>query len=550
MPIEAALCSRDKLPARIEIEAPGALRDAVGKHRLPAAVVVRSEDLELFRECGGLFKDRRVKDDRKGLSALLLSQGGRIPFIEANLSSAGRLKQAIGKLLKNAASRDEAGIYVLGVSAEAFAALWRGAPSGDAPTDPALRGRGLSGLLRPLPGEDRLSRTFWGDSDAHHMVRQLILRAAPLGEPVLILGETGTGKGVVARAIHELGRPGKPFVEVNCAAIPSELLESELFGYMPGAFTSALKGGKAGQWELAKDGTLFLDEVGDLSLDHQTKILHTLQEPKIRRLGAVATIPVEARVVAATNRNLYGMVQAGKFREDLFYRLRQFVIFTPELRDDPHNLKLIAQEAWREIAKTEGRLPAEILDDLCRHRWPGNVRELRSVLSSLNTFFGSEGLRREHLNAVFQHFGLVAGYGQRESEADRPALLQVECLRKIHRSDEAIHACEQALKPVAEGYPLAASGRASLLRIRMEIQALMRNRLYFGSREAYESVARVEECLGHLLALPEDDTHALAQFWQGALAPQIQQAVARLFDELQRLLALSEPGPWRASSRS
>jgi DNA-binding NtrC family response regulator len=548
MPIEGALYSSDKLPVRIEIQAPGELRDAVGNHRLPAAVVVRAEDLELFRECHELFKDRRIKDGRKGLSALLLKQGSRIPCIEAAITSEGRLKQAIGRLLKNAASVDEAGIYVLGVSGRAFQEVWSGICPENSTAGSALRGRGLSTLLKPLPGEDRLSRTFWGDSDEHHMVRQLILRAAPLDEPVLILGETGTGKGVVARAIHELGRPGKPFVEVNCAAIPTELFESELFGYMPGAFTSALKGGKAGQWELAKDGTLFLDEVGDLTLDHQTKILHTLQDHKIRRLGAVATLTTPARVIAATNRNLYGMVQAGKFREDLYYRLRQFVIVTPELRDDPHNLKLIAQELWQDIAKANNRLPSEILDDLCRHRWPGNVRELRSVLSCLNTFFGATDLRREHLNAVFQHFGLVAGYGRRDNDADQPALLQVECLRKIQQADDALHACEQALKPLAQGLRLISSSRAALLRTRIEIKALMRNRLYFGSREAYESVSRVEESLEQLLAIPEDDTRALAQFYENTLAPQIERAVSQLFDEMQSLLELTDLRPRKVPS--
>ena len=159
------------------------------------------------------------------------------------------------------------------------------------------------------------------------------------------------------------------------------------------------------------------------------------------------------------------------------------MIITPELRDDPHNLELIAQEVWQEITKTDGRLPKEILEDLCRHRWPGNVRELRSVLSSLNNFFGTKELKREHLSAVFQHFGLVAGYGQPESESGEPGLLQWECLRKIHQVDEAIHACEQVLKPLTDGVALSLSARDSLARIDQEMQSLMGNRLYFGSQE-------------------------------------------------------------------
>jgi DNA-binding NtrC family response regulator len=502
---------------------------------MPSAVVVRAADLGLFGECVELFKDRHQKDGRKGLSALLLGQGDRIPFIDTDFVSDGRLRQGIDALLDNAEEAGEFGIYVLGVNEAVFRDIWRNAVPEDESMQTGSPEKPLLQLLRPLPGEAQLARTFWGDSEDYHLVRQLILRAAEIDDPVLVLGETGTGKGVVARAIHDLGRRDKPFVEVNCAAIPSDLFESELFGYVPGAFTSALKTGKAGLWELARDGTLFLDEVGDLRPDHQAKILHTLQIPKIRRLGAEHTTNVSARVIAATNRNLWSMVESGEFREDLYYRLRNFVIFTPDLKDDAHNLELIAQEVWREITKSNARLPGEILDDLCRHRWPGNVRELRSVLSSLKNLFGTSDLKREHLNAVFQHFGLVAGYGLRDAEPEDSAVLQVECLKKIRRADDAIHACEQELKPLADGLPLSGVARDSLVRLRVEMQALMRNRLYFGSQETYQSVQSVEENLGRLLSISPPDPPALARFWRTTLAPDIQRAVAQLFRELQKL---------------
>jgi DNA-binding NtrC family response regulator len=535
MPIQGTLFSRDKSPVRFQIDAPAALREAVGKGRLPAAFVVRAEELALFGDCDALFKDRHQKDGRKALSTLLLRQGQRIPFIAADFTSGARLKQGIDALLEKANEVGELGIYLLGVSGEIFQQAWSGAISEDESFLPVSLQNPLGRLLTPLPGEALLSQSFWGASEAYHLVKQLVLRAAPIKDPVLILGETGTGKGLVARAIHDLGRAGKPFVEVNCGAIPSELFESELFGYVPGAFTGALKSGKEGQWELAKDGTLFLDEIGDLSLDHQAKILHTLQVPKIRRLGAVKTTDVFARVIAATNRSLYGMVQAGSFRADLYYRLRQFVIITPELSEDPRSLISIAQELWKQITKSNSGLPKEILDDLCRHRWPGNMRELRSVLSSLNNFFGTADLKREHLNAVFQHFGLVAGYGRHEAAAGKPSLLQVECLKKIRRADDAIHACEQELKPLADGMGLPAAARESLARLRVEMLALMRNRLYFGSQQTYQSVSRVEENLGLFLAIPPEDARGLFRFWQKTLAPEIQQAVVQLFAELQKL---------------
>ncbi len=191
-----------------------------------------------------------------------------------------------------------------------------------------------------------------------------------------------------------------------------------------------------------------------MRLDHQAKILTTLQNSKIWRLGAEKSTKVLARVIAATNRNLRSMVESGEFREDLYYRLRQFLIYTPDLREDPRNLELIAQQVWQEITKSTARLPKEILDDLCRHRWPGNVRELRSVLGSLKNFFGTSDLKREHLNAVFQHFGLVAGYERRDDDSEEPAVLRVECLKKIRRADDAIQACEQELKPLTDGRSL------------------------------------------------------------------------------------------------
>ena len=536
MPIRGVVFSLSRPPVRIEVDSPGKLRAAAGKKHLPVALVMSTEDLSLLAQCAELFVNRRQKDTRKGLSRILLGQHDRIPYLYAPFTSEGRMRQSVEVLLRNSEKSAAHGIYILGVDGRLFAKVWKGALECEALT-PKVRARTeLSSLLPELPGEEWVSQRFWGESEACHLVRQLILRAAPIDDPVLILGETGTGKGVAANAIHELGRPGKPFVTVNCAAIPDDLFESEVFGYEPGSFSGALKTGKVGLWELARDGTLFLDEIGDLRLDHQTKILHTLQTGIIRRLGGVRDTRVSARVIAATNRNLYSMVQTGRFRDDLYYRLRQFVIITPDLRDDPHNLMLIAQQLWHEITRTDVQLPKEILEELVRHRWPGNIRELRSVLSSLNNFFGTGDLRREHLSAVFQHFGLVAGYGQRRPGAGERGTPQLECLKNLRRADDAIRACEQVLKPVADGRTLSPQLRDSLTRIRVEMRTLLRNRLCFGSPETWRAVSRVEEDLGRMLDLPMDDGRATARFQRTMLAPDIDRAVSRLFDENQRML--------------
>ena len=542
MPIRGVAFSLSQPPVRIDVDSPGKLRGAVGKKHLPATVVVGAKDLALLGQCAELFMNRRQKDARKGLSRILLGQRDRIPYLDAPFTSAGRMRQSIEALLRNAEQSAEYGIFVLGLEGRLFEQVWKGAADGESPTARAGSSTELSSLLPELPGEEWVSKRFWGESEACHLVRQLILRAAPIDDPVLILGETGTGKGVAAEVIHDLGRRGKPLVTVNCAAIPDELFESEVFGYEPGAFSGALKAGKVGLWELARDGTLFLDEVGDLRLDHQTKILHTLQTGIIRRLGSVRDIRVLARVIAATNRNLYSMVETGKFRDDLYYRLRQFVIITPDLRDDAQNLILIAQQLWHEITKSDVRLPREILEELGRHRWPGNIRELRSVLSSLNNFFGSKDVRREHLSAVFQHFGLVAGYGQRQPGAGEPGGLQLECLKNLRRADDAIRACEQALKPVAKGGALTPQLRDSLTRIRVEMRTLMRDRLCFGSAETWRAVSRVEEDLGRMLDLPAGDARAASRFRRTVLAPDIDGAISRLFDENKKMMEMPGDG--------
>ncbi len=535
MPFEGVLYRHEKVPIRIQIESAIRLPEQLGESGQAAVLVVRTAILQLLGEHPNLFFDRHVKDTRKGLANLLLGKDARVPYIDAKFSQPGRLQQSVTALLRNSVKKARPGIFILGVRNPEFEAAWKAAAEDHRKTSAGRKAPGLSGLLEPLPGEAKIAREYWGESSAYHFVRQLILRAAQSTCPVLIIGETGTGKGIVARQIHERQRPGRPFVEVNCAAIPGDLLESELFGYKEGAFTGAMKGGKQGQWEAANGGTLFLDEVGDLTPEHQKKILSALQSGIIRRVGGTTNIAVNARIIAATNRNLFGMVQAGKFREDLFYRLRQFVIFTPVLREDPEDLVLIAQKLWWEITASNTRLPNELLTDLCRHRWPGNVRELRSVLGSLYSFFGKESLTSEQLNAVFQHFGLVAGYNGHETSEDALGTLQMECLRKLRSADDSLHACEVALKPLSEGGRMSPDIRSSLMRIRNEMQFLLENHLYFGSHESYSAIALVEEGLGKLLTIPSRRAGDISSFLHDEFQPAIQRAIDRLFEELEKL---------------
>jgi formate hydrogenlyase transcriptional activator len=223
-----------------------------------------------------------------------------------------------------------------------------------------------------------------GDSAPLRRVLGQIEIVAPTDATVLILGETGTGKELVARATHNLSERRKhPFVTLNCAAIPAGLLESELFGYERGAFTGAVSS-KIGRFEMAHQGTLFLDEVGDIPLDLQPKLLRALQEKKFERLGGTRTIPINVRLVAATNRNLTQMMEDNLFRSDLYYRLKVFPITVPALRDRPEDIPLLVRHFTQKYSTQMKRkvetIPSETMQALVRWPWPGNVRELENFI--------------------------------------------------------------------------------------------------------------------------------------------------------------------------
>lgn len=227
--------------------------------------------------------------------------------------------------------------------------------------------------------------SFIGDSPATMEVKRLARRAAALQAPVLLHGETGTGKELLAQAIHAGGaRAGKPFVSVNVAAIPETLMEAEFFGVAPGAYTGADRKARPGKFEMAHGGTLFLDEIGEMPLPLQSKLLRVLQEQECEPLGSNRVIPLDVRILAATSRDLEAMVEEGRFRKDLFYRLNVLNISLPPLRDRLGDLELLCEHLLEKTALENGtcvrELSPEVIHCLERHAWPGNVRELRNVL--------------------------------------------------------------------------------------------------------------------------------------------------------------------------
>lgn len=226
-----------------------------------------------------------------------------------------------------------------------------------------------------------------GESEAIKRIKEMIGRVAPTEARVLITGSNGTGKELVARWLHEKSsRVSMPFIEVNCAAIPSELIESELFGHEKGAFTSAIKQHK-GKFEQADGGTLFLDEIGDMSLAAQAKVLRVLQENKLSRVGSDKDIIVKVRVVAATNKDLLKEIEEGRFREDLYHRLSVIVINVPPLAERREDIPLLIKYFIEQISEESGMRAREIedhaIEELQKHRWSGNIRELRNVTERL-----------------------------------------------------------------------------------------------------------------------------------------------------------------------
>ncbi len=275
-----------------------------------------------------------------------------------------------------------------------------------------------------------------GEAPAMQQLRHAIQKAAPSEARVLITGENGTGKELVAEALHRQSlRANGPFVRVNCAAIPRELIESELFGHERGAFTGAMKR-KIGLIEQANGGTLFLDEVGDMALETQAKLLRVLQQNELLRVGGTQAIRFDVRVLAATNKNLEAEIHAGRFREDLFFRLAVIPLEVPALRERREDIALLAQHFLRQVANAHGRrtktLNAPALQLLSTHAWPGNVRELRNSIERLMIMTEEEVLTAEHVKQALPVLAHAVSFSveQKQASASAPAFDEALSMRE------------------------------------------------------------------------------------------------------------------------
>ncbi|EEG77321.1 sigma 54-interacting transcriptional regulator [Dethiobacter alkaliphilus] len=294
-----------------------------------------------------------------------------------------------------------------------------------------------------------ISQQIIGDSKKVKTAKNFVLKAAQSASTVLLLGESGTGKGLFARAIHFSGnRKDGPFIKVNCSAIPETLLESELFGYEEGSFTGAQKGGKIGKFELANGGTIFLDEIGDMPFNMQAKMLRVLQEREIERIGGHHSIPIDVRVIAATNRDLREEIKANRFREDLYYRLDVLSISIPPLREMASDIPVLTQSLIERICKKHHVPPKKVSEEVmgvfCRYPWPGNVRELENMLERLLNLVEEDIINIDHLPAhLWQHIQssryLASGHSldNMTSEVERDAIINALKATKNNRSKAA-----------------------------------------------------------------------------------------------------------------
>jgi transcriptional regulator with AAA-type ATPase domain len=421
----------------------GPPRDLADGHAA-GVYLVADETIAVLRRLVPKVNDRGRKHPARPLSALLLGQPG-IPLVQAAFKSVNSLSNSIHTVLQHAVRRRERKPYIIGVPRAVFERI--AARAGLEPDDVAtVAAPDLDVLLsEPVDVPQELESVVVGESTEMHLVRQWIVRAAGHDHPIVILGESGTGKEVVARAVHNLNPSRKryQFEPVNCGAIPEALFESQVFGYVPGAFTGALRMGSVGMWRNAAGGTIFLDEIGDLAPGHQVKLLRVLQERKILPVGGKQEIPVDARVIAATNRDLQSMAESGEFRDDLYYRLGSMTITLPPLRDRPEDVPILAAHFWTEMAPLRPPLSEDVLKELRQYRWRGNARELRYVLVNLHTTFQKTVPTVDHVRAVVRHTTRTTGAGGNGAEQ---TIRQVEYLRHLRRATGSIGACQRLVR--------------------------------------------------------------------------------------------------------
>jgi transcriptional regulator with PAS, ATPase and Fis domain len=533
---------------------------------LPAVYVVNRRDLEHLLN----FKDLVVGLNKQGGSIELPRylkhlRGDKIPLMEVKYKKGiKRFKNGIEAFLERALEQKVKNLFILGAEEKVFDGLWNEANSSEPEKmvpeaslemnevskirESCLNGTAgvTASLLLKLErkhGEtpDELADKYVGNSEEAALVRCLIHVARKSDKPVLILGETGTGKEIIAGEIHpKIDKDKSKWVPFNCAGIPETLVESELFGHVKGIFTDATKD-KEGLWKAADGGTLFLDEIGDLRLDQQAKILRAMEERKIRPVGATHEVSVNARIVAATNRDLFSMVQAETFREDLYFRLGGFFIRTPALRDHKDDIPLLAQHLWKKVSGDgPNKLPQVIVEELQQHDWPGNVRQLKMILNGLHDMFGTEDLTVADVKTIFYLSGENTTPREAPVSQGDINLHLAECLRHLKRVHEVVHGSEHAIRPAMEKIKWDEGALLSLqetMKFRYyELEKLCQKPLFFHHETTFSSVNGLKGKITYLMGLLEKDGQEAQRYWNAEVSQVFGTVTSAVFREIERVL--------------
>jgi DNA-binding NtrC family response regulator len=533
----------------LDVRTGGRFKEKLSCLPSPSVWVIDTAHLKTLRsrELQDVIVERGNKDGRQPLKRYFRGHE-KIPILEGEYSSAGKVRNSVESFLRNAVdddSRELSQASVLGVPGTVFEDLVK--KMGQS-VEKKTRDQEPSTLLLRLKADqeepEELKKAFIGRSEDAQLVRQYILRAAESEIAVLIIGDTGTGKEIVARKIHQLSSRGdKSLVTVNCAAISPKLLEMELFGCEKGIVEPGHPG-KKGLWEEADGSTLFLDEIGDLPIDHQTKILRALQEGKFKRVGGNEDIEVKVRIIAATNRDVFSMTRSDDFREDLYYRLRGFVIRTSPLRKHPEDIPLLAQAFWKKITGGEAKeLPAEILERLKENNWSGNARELKLVLSSLRTLYpkkaNSGELKLLNLEDAFLQTGHEDCDQKRLPLTLEPKVLRIESLRHLTRVFDALYATQLAVLPLTKRKRVKQETiedlQTALELRRQELEIFCKYDKLFNRKALFLEVFNM---LGMLMAFQtelNEDPEKARDNWKLELREKLHQVISAVSDEINQV---------------